>query len=77
MESYYTISTLHIIDGGGEYNEDDYVRVKTNNGDILTARIANIGQKEITLSFNDNYVDGEVTIKYQDIDSIEHRESEG
>ncbi len=70
MEHFYIISELHLVDSGYEFHEDDNVKVKTTNGSVFVAQIVEIKQKEITLTFND-YIDGEVTINYDDIDSIE------
>lgn len=67
---YYIISELHLTDSCEEFHVNDYVKIKTNNGDVFNAQIADIKQSEITLTFND-YIDGEITINYANIDSIE------
>ncbi|UWG96814.1 hypothetical protein LPY66_18345 [Dehalobacter sp. DCM] len=70
MDSFYLISELHLVDSGDEFHEGNNVKVTTTNGSIINAEIAEIGHKEITLTFND-YIDGELTIRYDDIISIE------
>jgi ribosome maturation factor RimP len=69
MRNYYTISTLHFIDGGDEFAEDDIAKVTTNDGQLFKGQIVNIKNDSITLAFDS--IDGEITIPYKEIDDIE------
>ena len=71
MESYYTISTLHLPDSGREINEDDCVTIKLTSGSVFKGvQVANIKHDSIEVTYTD-YIDCEATIPYDEIESIE------
>ena len=70
---YITLSTLKLIDSDEEFQEDDNVIVKTTNGSVFQGQISDITSREISLSLSGN-VDGDVTIEYEHIKSIERED---
>ena len=70
MESHYITSMLHLVDGCIDIEEDDYVKIKLNDGSIFNGQVSEVNTKTIVLTFND-YLDGEITIPYKEIDTIE------
>ena len=70
---YYTLSVLHLVNGGHSVREGDEVIITLTDGDIMRGEITNIKSHSLEIEYVNNMWDvEEVELFYsEDIENIE------